>query len=303
VYALLDSPSLVGAYQYVIIPGKETVMKVDSVLFPRKRIEKLGIAPMTSMFYYGENAPRSNPGEDFRPEVHDSDGMLVSFRSGEWLWRPLMDPPKLLVNAFQGGTPVGFGLLQRDTNFDHYQDLESRFERRPSLWAVPSKDWGDGHLELVQIPSSSEYNDNINVYWVPQTPIEAGSELNYGYTLHWFDAKLKASQMAEAVATRIAHKDKDIKFVIDFEGEQLNALKDEKDLTANVSASKGGVIVEQQVIRNPLTGGFRLVFKLNLEKESILKEVLDIRPDIDLRAMLIFKGKPLTETWTYAFLP
>src|SRR5947208_4276066 len=142
VYALLDSPSLAGAYRFVVRPGEQTAVEVECRLFLRKEVRKLGIAPLTSMFFHGENTIRHF--DDFRPEVHDSDGLLLAFAGGEWLWRPLDNPRTLNVSGFEMTNPKGFGLLQRDRDFDHYQDLETRADKRPSVWLEASRDGGRG---------------------------------------------------------------------------------------------------------------------------------------------------------------
>ena len=141
VYALLDSPSVAGAYRFVITPGDTQVMDIDAALYPRTTIDRLGIAPCTSMFQTGENDRRM--GYDWRGEIHDSDGLAMWTGNGEWIWRPLTNPRQLAFNAFQDNNPRGFGLLQRDRAFDHYQDDGVFYEKRPSLWVEPKSGWGE----------------------------------------------------------------------------------------------------------------------------------------------------------------
>jgi len=299
VYALMDSPSIAGAYQFIIHPGEKTVMQVNSVLFTRKRIEKLGIAPLTSMFFYGENSKTADY-VDFRPEVHDSDGILIFTKWGEWIWRPLVNPKDLLINTFEVQTPQGFGLFQRDMNFDHYQDLESRYENRPSLWIVPKGDWGNGHVELVQIPSNSEHNDNINVFWVPQKSPEAGKELNFSYTLEWCSAKSKESAIGFVTDTRVVPQGQGAEFVIDFQG--LAGLTSGQNLTADIDITKDCRVVKQQVLKNAVTGGWRLVFQI--QEQGMLRDMVPgKKPVVGLRAFLKDGSRVLTETWDYAFTP
>lgn len=143
-------------------------MEVKSRLFMRENVTKLGLAPLTSMYLFGENQPSSVP--DYRPEVHDSDGLSVQLGTGEWLWRPLSNPKRLLVTSFAATNPQGFGLMQRDRNFSSYQEIGAWYERRPSAWVEPKGNWGSGRVELVQIPTPDETNDNIVAYWVPDTP-------------------------------------------------------------------------------------------------------------------------------------
>jgi glucans biosynthesis protein len=159
VYALLDSQSATGAYRFVIKPGLATICEVKAHVFMRQKVQKLGIAPLTSMFFHGELTDRFM--DDFRPEVHDSDGLLLETGNGEWLWRPLVNPRRLNVSSFQDTNPKGFGLLQRDRDFSNYQDLEALYQRRPSAWIEPVGEWGKGVVQLIEIPSSAERYDNI----------------------------------------------------------------------------------------------------------------------------------------------
>src|SRR5262249_10112221 len=152
IYALLDSQSVTGAYEFVIRPGDQTLVDVRARLFERKRVKEVGIAPLTSMFFYGEERPR--PVQDWRPEVHDSDGLLIQSGTGEWIWRPLVNADRLILSYFDVENPRGFGLLQRDRDFRHYEDLEARYDMRPSTWITPFGNWGPGLIKLVEIPTS-----------------------------------------------------------------------------------------------------------------------------------------------------
>jgi glucans biosynthesis protein len=179
-FALLDSPSLTGAYRFTIGPGKATVMHVAATLFLRKQVQRLGIAPLTGMFFYGSNT-NIRPVDNFRPRVHDCDGLQIATGAGEWIWRPLINPNRLLVTSFAMTDPRGFGLFQRDTNFNDYQDLEADYQDRPSAWIIPGKGWGAGKVELVEIPTPSEKNDNIVCYWAPSISPEPGKPVSYTY--------------------------------------------------------------------------------------------------------------------------
>ena len=180
-YALLDSRRVTGAYRFVLKPGEETVAEVQSRLHFREAVGKVGIAPVTSMFMYGENQPGN--GDGFRPEVHDSDGLSIASASGEWIFRPLVNPKRLLTTSFTLPGTRGFGLMQRDRAFASYEDLEARYDLRPSMWVEPTSNWGPGRVELVQIPTPDETNDNIVAYWVPADAPKAGASLAYSYRL------------------------------------------------------------------------------------------------------------------------
>lgn len=181
IYALLDSPSVAGAYRFVLKPGTKTEVEVTASLYLRDDVALLGIAPLTTMFLAGENeTPR---GGDYRPEVHDSDGLQIATGQGEWIWRPLRNPDRLTTTSFGDRDPKGFGLLQRDRVFDHYQDLGARYEARPDLWVEPLSPWGEGELRLIEIPTDAEFHDNITLLWVPRGAQRAGDRIDVAYRL------------------------------------------------------------------------------------------------------------------------
>ncbi|MEW6265610.1 MAG: glucan biosynthesis protein D [Thermodesulfobacteriota bacterium] len=298
VYALLDSESLSGAYSFRIYPGWALVMQIEAALYPRKPIERLGIAPLTSMFQCGENDRRA--ADDFRPEIHDSDGLSVWTGSGEWIWRPLINSPSLRVNSFLDDNPRGFGLLQRDREFNNYQDDGAFYHRRPSLWVEPVGQWGRGAVTLVEIPTEDETFDNIVAFWKPDRPVLAGQELNYSYRLHWCVEPPARPPLARVVATRLGvggvvgrkRPYYSRKFVIDFAGGDLPMLSGKAPVEAVITASRGTV---ENVSARPLweINGRRAIFDLKPQG-----------PDpIDLRLYLGQGGATLTETWMYQWLP
>ncbi|EKD26605.1 MAG: Periplasmic glucan biosynthesis protein MdoG [uncultured bacterium] len=299
----MESTSLTGAYEFVIRPGIETVMNVKADIFIRKPIRKLGIAPLSSMFFFGKNSPNRSE-SDFRLEVHDSDGLLIKDKSGELTWHPLINPQRLLINSFGGGQPAGFGLMQRDTNFDHYQDLEARYDLRPSAWVEPEGDWGPGHIELLQIPSGNEYNDNISSYWVPEKSFKSGDSLSFAYTLSWLSAKNKRVGIATVESTRIVKKQDSVTFMVDFFPDSKQNLLYKKDLTVDIREFNGYKIAETQIIKNTVTKGLRLLIRVRFDKESFLQEILPKElPAVELRAFIKDKTAAVTETWSYTYLP
>ena len=305
IYALLDGESVTGAYQFIVHPGKETLVEVKSTIYLRKKVDRIGIAPMTSMFFYGENT-NTRPLNDFRPEIHDSDGLQIALGSGEWLWRPLKNPGAITNNWFFTTNPAGFGIIQRDGDFDHYQDLEAHYEKRPSLWIAPKGPWGEGWVVLLQIPSHREFDDNMNALWVPAHPPEPKQPLSFDYTMSWHYPDATRPPAGRVVATRTADgKTKHAqKFVIDFVGGDLEAIPATKPLTAVVSVDPRAKLVEQQLQKNIITNGWRLVFEISLENEALLQKVLQgAEPAIELRAFLKDREKVLTETWSYTLQP
>lgn len=290
-YALLNSPSVAGAYRFVIQPGKDTRVQVDSSLFFRKTPKKLGIAPLTSMFLMGEN--RTRYVADFRPEVHDSDGLLIRTNGGDCLWRPLVNPEKEhVVSQFPDAAPAGFGLLQRDRRFGHYQDLAGHYELRPSLWVQPGPGWGTGVVELVEIPSPNEFNDNIVAYWVPQQKPERGQEFHSAYNLFACLEEPDTCKVLRVEATRITpeHDKTPLRFVVDFNGRGLPPVTADSPVEGRISASHGKV--EHLVTeKNEVTGGWRAFFDLTgLGKEPA-----------HLSLFLRAGNQRLSETWLYQY--
>jgi glucans biosynthesis protein len=296
VYALLDSPSIAGAYRFAISPATTLVMEVDTALYPRKEIARLGIAPLTSMFLYGENDRRI--ANDWRPEIHDSDGLAMWTGSGEWLWRPLLNPAHLRFNAFLDQNPRGFGLLQRDRTFDHYQDDGAFYDRRPSLWVEPRSGWGKGSIQLVEIPTIDETADNIVAFWNPADQPQPGQELLFSYRLHWGAQMPIRPPLAQVVATRtglggvLGQKRSYFswRFVVDFAGGNLSMLSRDVKIEPVITASRGQIEITSV---RPLEAvrGYRAMFDL--------KPTDDSPAPVDLRLYLRANGQPLSETWLY----
>ncbi len=289
VHALLDSKSAAGSYRFTIRPGETTVFDVEMSLYPRVDLAHGGLAPMTSMFLFGPNDREDF--DDFRPEVHDSDGLAIHNGKGEQLWRPLNNPRDLQVSTFSDLNPRGFGLMQRQRNFFAYEDLESRFERRPSLWVEPIGDWGEGSVVLFEIPTKEEIHDNIAAFWRPKQPVTAKDEHNYTYRLHWGADAPNSNALARFVRTGIGNRGDDKLFVLDLVGGKLKGV-DPKSIKGVVTAEKSAVtnIVTQP---NPETGGWRLSFQCAVKNEA----------SVELRAVLVENDTPISEVWIYRWTP
>ncbi|MFO1089258.1 MAG: glucan biosynthesis protein G [Hyphomicrobiales bacterium] len=285
--ALLDSKSATGAYRFTLRPGQTTQIDVELTLFPRVDIAHIGFAPLTSMFLF--DATNRNRFDDYRDSVHDSDGLAMLTGRGEWLWRPLANPKTLQISAFVDQGPRGFGLMQRKRTYQDYLDLEARYEMRPSLWVEPVGDWGAGHVELVEIPSGSEVNDNVVVYWRPRDPIAKGTEVRQTYRLHWTDrwpppGTPQPAQTRSSAVGLSHHTDGDNRlFVLDFAGGNLSG-----DIAAEVSTGQGRILnaVTQP---NPEIGGIRVHFELDPQGGDMA----------ELRVRLIRGTEPVSETWLY----
>ena len=288
-YALLDSESVTGAYRFVLDPGGTTRLDVTATLYPRKEIQRLGIAPLTSMFLFGENTVRPAV-DDFRPEVHDSDGLAIHNGNHEWLWRPLNRRSELQVSSFVDRDPKGFGLFQRDRAFADYQDLGTMPHLRPSYWVEPMGAWGDGVVQLVEIPSDREVNDNVVAYWAPAVAAVPGQPIDLAYRL---SAELETPDkppLGRTEATRVGPgaTEGSRRFVLDFIGGGLDRYETDAPIEAVVGATRGEIPL-RVVQRNPVTGGWRVVFDFVPADES----------PTDLRCLLRLNGQPLTETWLY----
>ncbi|MFC3609478.1 glucan biosynthesis protein G [Stutzerimonas tarimensis] len=299
IYALLDSPSVTGAYRMVLRPGDDTVLDIQARLFFRDAVDKLGIAPLTSMFLYGPNQPSREL--NFRPAIHDSDGLAIHTGSGEWIWRPLNNPRHLSISTFSVENPRGFGLMQRARDFAHYQDLDDRYELRPGGWIEVVGDWGPGRVELVEIPTADETNDNIVAFWTPDQPIEPGQELALEYRMHFTMAEPMVQELAWVSQTRrsigeikqpnlIREPDGSIAFVVDFEGGPLAGLPEQEEVFAQVSVGENGELVGQEVGYNYSTEGRRLTLRLRQHDPA--------RP-VEVRAALVQGETTLSETWSY----
>jgi glucans biosynthesis protein len=292
VHALLDSPSVAGAYRFELRPDRaDSVMQVEAVLFPRQELREVGLAPGTSMFMFSPSGRLA--ADDFRPEVHDSDGLLVLNGRGEHLWRGLANPAKLQVNSFEDRSPRGFGLVQRDRTATDYQDFESHFERRPTLWVEPSGDWGEGAVVLVEIPTDAEIHDNIVAYWRPRQPVAAGAELRVSYKLSWGGEPAAVEDRLRVVRTGLGRADVKAPtpvrlFVVDYVGNPARCRAGCAPPRAAVTASAGKVR-DVTVAENPLTGGYRVSFTLDPEGAELAELRLDLAFDDARRA----------EVWLY----
>jgi glucans biosynthesis protein len=299
VYALLDSPSVVGAYRFEIRPGTTLTMDVDVALYPRKKLTHVGIAPLTSMFRCGTNDCPAR--DDWRPEIHDSDGLSMWRGNGEIIWRPLTDPAQVRLNSYQDENPRGFGLLQRDRKFDHYQDDGVFYDRRPSVWVEPKTNWGSGEVQLLELPTEDEISDNILSVWHSNSPALPGQESLYAYRLYWGETRPLNSSLAYVVATRtglggVVGRKRGYfswRFVVDFAGGDLAMLGATAQPTPRIAASSGEI---ELVSARPLVEihGYRAMFDLKPGPAS---------EPINLRLNLEIEGQILTETWMYQWTP
>ena len=298
VHSLMEGPSIVGAFRFKMFRTAGVVIEVENRLFMRKSLPSLGIAPLTSMYWYSEYDKRWQA--DWRPEVHDSDGLAMWTGAGERIWRPLANPPRITTSLFIDHDPRGFGLMQRDRDFGHYLD-GVRYEARPSTWVEPLGAWGAGSVHIVELPTDDEIYDNVNAFWVPDASTAAGAELSFAYRQHWLAGNpYPPSELALTYSTRIGRGGEPgtkrppgfKKIVVEFAGGPLENLAEGTKVEALVSASHGalGRIFAEPV---PHTKRWRAVFDI---------QETDQEP-IDLRLYLKAGERTLTETWLFQLPP
>ncbi len=299
-YAALEGPSVTGAYRFEIVPAsdkaQETVMNVTARLFFRKDIKELGIAPLTSMFLFAE-VNRAGY-DDYRPQVHDSNGLLLARADGEVYWRALNNTPALGNSYMWENSPKAFGLYQRGREFETYQDAGAHYERRPSLRVEPQGEWGQGSVRLIEIPAKLEAEDNIVAFWVPSEPVKAGDAREFSYKLIWGDLNPDPKdELAHVVETRggqggFSGVENDAalrKFVVDFQGDALEKVADPNRPFDVVASATGGRVVSSTIQKVEANGVWRLVLDVMIESET----------PVELKAYLVGGGKRVTETWLY----
>ncbi|KPX78378.1 Glucan biosynthesis protein D [Pseudomonas meliae] len=299
VYALLYGPSICGAYRFAIQRGKGVVMEVEAALFMRGEVQRFGIAPISSMYWFSEQAKKT--AADWRPEVHDSDGLAIWTGAGERIWRPLNNPPRTMASAFSDNNPRGFGLLQRDREFSHYLD-GVHYERRPSLWIEPLGDWGKGAVQLVEIPTDDEIHDNIVAMWVPEKPAGPGTDYRLRYRLHWLADEPYPGELAHCVATRFGNGGRPgqtrpqgvRKFVVEFQGRTLENVPFNTFPEAVLSSSRGTFSnIFTEAVPDGMAGHWRAQFDLTVEGAE----------PVDMRLYLRLGEQTLTESWLYQYHP
>jgi periplasmic glucans biosynthesis protein len=297
IYALLDSPRATGAYRFVLRPGVTTVLDVDARLFLRKSVAKLALAPLTSMFFFGANQRSAR--EDYRPRVHDSDGLSIQVTANDWIWRPLSNPKRLLVTSFALTNPRGFGLMQRERSFGDFEDLEARYDLRPSAWVELKGPWGPGRVELVQIPVPDETNDNIVAYWVPDFQPRPKEALVYAYRVLWQKEREIRPPLGWVRETRrgrgyVKSPDGSVELHVDFEWPTSSRTPAPANVDVALWIDANGEVLERYTRRNEVTGGWRFVVRFRR---------VDGGKPVELRASLNSGREVLSETWSYILPP
>jgi len=279
--------------------SKAVLMDIDARIFTRKDVTRLGLAPLTSMYWFSETVKLT--AVDWRPEVHDSDGLAMWTGAGEHIWRPLNNVPKTIVSAFADTNPRGFGLLQRDRSFDHYLD-GVRYDIRPSTWIEPLESFGEGSVQLIEIPTDDEIHDNIVAMWVPKEPVKAGQTFHLKYRIHWAADEPSPSPLGRCVATRLGNggqpgtaRPKGVrKFMIEFLGGPLKDVPFGVKPEAILTTSRGEFsYIFTEAVPDGIPGHWRAQFDLTVSGPE----------PAELRCYLKQGEQVLTETWLYQYHP
>jgi periplasmic glucans biosynthesis protein len=291
IHAVADSESATAAFRFTIRAGDITIMDTEATVFARTALDHIGFAPMQGTFLFAPNKRRGV--DDLRPAVHEASGMQMLTGRGEWLWRPFNNPEQLQISSFIDENPRGFGLVQRERDFAQFQDEDQAFERRPTLWVEPIGDWGPGAVQLLEIPSDNEVNDNMIAYWRPRTPLAANSETSFAYRQFWCWSPPERPALAQASGFRVGRgsSGRRRRMMVEFAGEAF-AAEQTADLRLSLSATPGQII-------NP-----RLTFQPHRKTARVSFE-LDPGSDTTSEMRLTIENgeRPLTETWLYRWTP
>jgi glucans biosynthesis protein len=292
IYAIIDSESVTGAYRFTLRPGEATLIDTECTLFARSTLDHYGIATMSAIHLSGAIDQTRN--DDLRPAVAEIDGLQILTGMGEWIWRPVSNPLTLQTSTFVDENPRGFGFLQRDRNFDHYQDDDQHWENRPSLWIEPIGDWSFGGVQLLEIPTDSDVNDNIIAYWRPKQPLNAGAEISFAYRQFWCASPPERPYLATVALTRSGRGSslKRHRFLVEFSGANLRSIKNPDEIKPNLTASPGSIV---------------FVRTFYVRAKTICRVLFDLDPGgenfSELRLVLEAGGKPISETWVYRWTP
>jgi glucans biosynthesis protein len=289
IHALMESPSVTGMYHFTLDPyGDSADVDVRCTLWPRVALANVGIAPLTSMFYF--DATMRDRFNDFRPAVHDSNGLTILNGNGEMLWRPLANPRQLQVSSFVDSNPQGFGLAQRARRYSDFHDLEAMYHRRPSVWITPGEDWGEGAITLVEIPTDKEIFDNIVAYWRPREPLAKGSEHAFSYHMSWTGEIPEQKPVARVLGTRIGRGfPHNLHQLVTIDFAPHAALPEDYDDLAIHIHSPRLETSHALIQRNPETGGPRLAFSFDPGDVEVA----------EIRAQLFHEGRGVSEVWLY----
>ncbi len=292
-HALIDSESVTGAFRFTIRPVEATIIDAECTLFARVAVDNFGLATMSATHLSGAIDDHSRC-DDLRPNVSEVTGVQMLTGKGEWLWRPVSNRDTLQISTFVDENPRGFGFLQRDRNFDHYQDDDQHWEARPSVWVEPIGDWDLGGVQLIEIPSDSEVNDNIIACWKPQRELAAGSEASFAYRQFWCWSPPESPSLAITAQSRVGRgsSPKRRRFIVEFVGDILSLTQNTEIMKPNLSASPG-TLISMRTFPSADHKSYRVLFELDFGGET----------SSELRLLIEAAGNPISETWIYRWTP
>lgn len=285
IHALLDSESVAGAYRFTIRPGEATIIDIEATIVPRVALDHVGLAPMQGTSLFGPLDRRRF--DDARPAAYEVSGLQMLTGKNEWLWRPVSNRENLQISAFVDNDPKRFGFVQRERDFERFFDDDQHWETRPSLWIEPIGEWGEGAVQLVEIPSDAEANDNVIAYWRPKAPLAASAEHSFAYRQFWCWTPPDQPPLAMVTNSRTGRigNTKRRRFVVEFSGEVFAAARG--DLRANLTVQPGTIL------------SLRTFW--SRERRS-MRVLFDIEPgdaQCELRMLITEDGRPISETWLY----
>ena len=288
VHAIADSDSLVAAIRFTVRPGDVTIVDTETTFIARVPLDHVGLGGMQAMHFFSPAGPR-RAGEDYRPAVFEAGGLQMYRGNGEWIWRPIVNPSQLQISNFQDENIKGFGLVQREREFANFQDDDQKYNLRPSCWVEPIGDWGKGAIQLVEIPTEADVNQNIVSYWRPRNVIAPNEEAIYNFRQFWCWDVPENTTLAKTISTRIGKiGSKRRRFVVDFAGDNFGPERKQTDFKLALNAS-AGTITGQRLVLTPQRNGARVLIDLDPNNETL----------IELRLVIESQGKPETETWLY----
>jgi periplasmic glucans biosynthesis protein len=291
VHAVADSESATAAFRFTIRPNDITIIDTEATIFARSAIDHVGMSAMQATFFFAANRRRNV--DDMRPAVHEINGLQMLNGRGEWIWRPVSNPEQLQISSFVDDNPRGFGLIQRERDFAAFHDDDQQFQLRPSLWIEPIGEWGPGVVQLVEIPSDSEVNDNIIAYWRPRQPLAAGTETSLAYRQFWCWTAPERPPVATAIGFRIGRGGaaRRRRFLVEFGGGFL-AQDNPPEARLSLSATPGQ-IVNPRIVYHAGRRTARVGFDLDPGTDGA----------VELRLLLEGPDGPLSETWLYRWTP
>ena len=290
VHAVIDSDSLTGAFRFTIRPGEATIVDVECTLFARKAVDNFGLATMSATHLLGYMDHKRF--DDYRPNVNEVGGVQMLTGANEWVWRPVSNREELQISTFIDSKPRGFGCMIRDRNFENFLDEEQHWERRPSIWVEPFGDWSDGGVQLIEIPSQSDANDNILCFWRPNAPLLSGSETSFSYRQFWCWDPPEKPDLARAARSHAGAVGKRTRFFVEFEGDILADDKRVSGMSPTLTASAGSLTM-LKTFPDHERKALRVLFELDPQGAG----------SSELRLVLEAQGNRISETWLYRWTP